>query len=119
MKESSSTQDESDHVEVNCHHPFLFSGTKVVDGYARMLVTSVGKNTTWGEVMSSIIHDNNELQTPLQVRLNKLTSSIRKVGLAIALQALAVLLVRYFTGNTADECVNEEFHGSKEKFCVK
>ena len=119
VKESSSTQDESDHVEVNCHHPFLFSGTKVVDGYARMLVTSVGKNTTWGEVMSSIIHDNNELQTPLQVRLNKLTSSIRKVGLAIALQALAVLLVRYFTGNTADECVNEEFHGSKEKFCVK
>ena len=34
VEESSTTQDESDHVEVNCHHPFLFSGTKVVDGYA-------------------------------------------------------------------------------------
>uniref|UniRef100_A0A7N2LMZ4 Calcium-transporting ATPase n=1 Tax=Quercus lobata TaxID=97700 RepID=A0A7N2LMZ4_QUELO len=118
VEESSITQDESDHVEVNCHHPFLFCGTKVVDGYARMLVTSVGKNTTWGEVMSSIIHDTNELQTPLQIRLNKLTSSIRKVGLAIALLALVVLLVRYFTGNTADECVIEEFHGSKKKFYV-
>ncbi|KAK7832934.1 putative calcium-transporting atpase 13 [Quercus suber] len=118
VEESSITQDESDHVEVNCHHPFLFSGTKVVDGYARMLVTSVGKNTTWGEVMSSIIHDTNELQTPLQVQLNKLTSSIRKVGLAIALLALVVLLVRYFTGNTANECVIEEFHGRKKNFCV-
>nr|POE86791.1 putative calcium-transporting atpase 13, plasma membrane-type [Quercus suber] len=83
-----------------------------------MLVTSVGKNTTWGEVMSSIIHDTNELQTPLQVQLNKLTSSIRKVGLAIALLALVVLLVRYFTGNTANECVIEEFHGRKKNFCV-
>lgn len=34
VKESSITQDDSDHVEVNCYHPFLFSGTKVVDGYA-------------------------------------------------------------------------------------
>ncbi|XP_050285364.1 putative calcium-transporting ATPase 13, plasma membrane-type [Quercus robur] len=117
VEEPSITQDESDHVEVNCHHPFLFSGTKVVDGYARMLVTSVGKNTTWGELMSSIIHDTNELQTPLQVRLNKLTSSIRKVGLAIALLALVVLLVRHFTGNIADECVIGKFHGSKKKFC--
>ena len=57
---------ESDHVEVNCSHPFLFSGTKVVDGYARMLVTSVGMNTIWGEMMSSISRDTNE-QTPLQV----------------------------------------------------
>ncbi|KAM3747207.1 hypothetical protein ACB098_05G018700 [Castanea mollissima] len=118
VEESSITQDESDHVEVNCHHPFLFSGTKVVDGYARMLVTSVGKNTTWGEMMSSISHDTNELQTPLQVQLNKITSSIRKVGLAIALLALVVLLVRYFTGNTEDESVIEEFHGSKKKLCV-
>uniref|UniRef100_A0A7N2LMT9 Calcium-transporting ATPase n=1 Tax=Quercus lobata TaxID=97700 RepID=A0A7N2LMT9_QUELO len=79
VEEPSITQDESDHVEVNCRHPFLFSGTKMVDGYARMLVTSV--------------------------------------GLAIALLALVVLLVRHFTGNIADECVIGEFHGSKKKFC--
>ena len=47
--DESSMTGESDHVEVNRnHHPFLFSGTKVVDGYAKMLVTSVGMSTTWG-----------------------------------------------------------------------
>jgi Ca2+-transporting ATPase len=112
--DESSMTGESDHVEVNYDHPFLFSGTKVVDGYARMLVTSVGMYTTWGEMMSSIIRDTNE-QTPLQARLNKLTSSIGKVGLAVAFLVLVVLLVRYFTGNTEDEYGNKEFNGSKTK----
>ncbi|KAF7849173.1 hypothetical protein BT93_L1160 [Corymbia citriodora subsp. variegata] len=100
---------QSDHVEVNCkENPFLFSGTKVADGYANMLVTSVGMNTTWGEMMSSISRDNSE-QTPLQARLNKLTSSIGKVGLVVAFLVLVVLLIRYFTGNTQDENGNREF----------
>lgn len=100
---------ESDHVEVNSNqNPFLFSGTKVADGYAQMLVTSVGMNTTWGEMMSSISRDNNE-QTPLQDRLNKLTSLIGKVGLVVAFLVLVVLLIRYFTGNTQDENGNQEF----------
>jgi len=112
--DESSMTGESDHVEVNCSHPFLVSGTKVVDGYARMLVTSVGMNTTWGEMMSSISRDTNE-ETPLQARLNKLTSSIGKVGLLVAFLVLIVLLVRYFTGNTKDDNGNKEFNGSKTK----
>ncbi|KAJ9700487.1 hypothetical protein PVL29_006012 [Vitis rotundifolia] len=113
--DESSMTGESDHVEVNSsHNPFLFSGTKVADGYAQMLVTSVGMNTTWGEMMSTISRDTNE-QTPLQARLNKLTSSIGKAGLAVAFLVLVVLLVRYFTGNTEDENGNQEFNGSKTK----
>ncbi|EEF45219.1 putative calcium-transporting ATPase 13, plasma membrane-type [Ricinus communis] len=113
--DESSMTGESDHVEVNSHqNPFLFSGTKVADGYGRMLVTSVGMNTTWGEMMSHISRDTNE-QTPLQARLNKLTSSIGKVGLAVAFLVLVVLLVRYFTGNTQDENGNREFNGSSTK----
>jgi Ca2+-transporting ATPase len=112
--DESSMTGESDHVEVNCNYPFLVSGTKVVDGYARMLVTSVGMNTTWGEMMSSISRDTNE-QTPLQARLNKLTSSIGKVGLLVAFLVLVVLLVRYFTGNTTDDNGNKEFNGNKTK----
>ncbi|XP_030973907.1 putative calcium-transporting ATPase 13, plasma membrane-type [Quercus lobata] len=102
--DQSSITGESDHVEVNCSHPFLFSGTTVVDGYVRMLVTSVGMNTIWGEMMSSISRDANE-QAPLQVWLNRLTSSIGKVGLAVTF-----LLVRYFTENG-----NKEFNGSSTK----
>uniref|UniRef100_A0A2N9GP93 Calcium-transporting ATPase n=1 Tax=Fagus sylvatica TaxID=28930 RepID=A0A2N9GP93_FAGSY len=112
--DESSLTGESDHVEVNCSHPFLFSGTKVVDGYARMLVTSVGMNTTWGEMMSSISCDTNE-RTPLQARLNKITSSIGKVGLTIAFLVLVVLLVRYFTGNTKYENGYKEFNGNNTK----
>ncbi|KAK0608895.1 hypothetical protein LWI29_037649 [Acer saccharum] len=113
--DESSMTGESDHVDVNrSQNPFLFSDTKVVDGYARMLATSVGMNTTWGQMKSQISHDTSE-ETPLQARLNKLTSSIGKVGLAVAFLVLVVLLVRYFTGNTTDENGNQEYNGSKTK----
>jgi Ca2+-transporting ATPase len=113
--DESSMTGESDHVEINHKkNPFLVSGTKVADGYGQMLVTSVGMNTTWGEMMSHISRDTDE-QTPLQARLNKLTSSIGMVGLTVAFLVLVVLLVRYFTGNTQDESGNKEFNGSKTK----
>ncbi|XP_065863206.1 putative calcium-transporting ATPase 13, plasma membrane-type, partial [Euphorbia lathyris] len=113
--DESSMTGESDHVEINHNqNPFIISGTKVADGYGTMVVTSVGMNTTWGEMMSHISRDNNE-ETPLQVRLNKLTSAIGKIGLAVAFLVLVVLLVRYFTGNTKDEFGNVEFNGSKTK----
>ncbi|KAI8566322.1 hypothetical protein RHMOL_Rhmol02G0031900 [Rhododendron molle] len=113
LVDESSMTGESDHVEVDLtQNPFLFSGTKVADGFGRMLVTSVGMNTTWGEMMSTISNDSNE-QTPLQSRLNTLTSSIGKVGLLVAFLVLVVLLIRYFTGNTKDENGNKEYTGSK------
>lgn len=69
--DESSMTGESDHVAVNrSSNPFLVSGTKVADGYARMIVTSVGVNTMWGKMMSSISSDESE-QTPLQVTNNK------------------------------------------------
>lgn len=114
--DESSMTGESDHIEINRDvHPFLVSGAKVVDGYGIMLVISVGMNTSWGELMSSISHDNNE-QTPLQVRLTKLTSAIGKVGSIVAFAVLVVLLVRYFTGNTVDENGNRQYNGKKTKF---
>ncbi|XP_043699847.1 calcium-transporting ATPase 12, plasma membrane-type-like [Telopea speciosissima] len=114
--DESSMTGESDHVDINGdQNPFLISGAKVADGYGRMLVTSVGVNTTWGEMMNSITRGTEE-QTPLQARLNKLTSYIGKVGLAVAFIVLVVMLVRYFTGNTRDEKGKREFNGKKTKF---
>ncbi|KAH1194947.1 Calcium-transporting ATPase 12, plasma membrane-type [Glycine max] len=113
LVDESSMTGESDHVEIEpSNSPFLLSGAKVVDGFAQMLVTSVGTNTAWGEMMSSISRDTKE-RTPLQARLDKLTSSIGKVGLAVAFLVLIVLLIRYFTGNTQDDKGNQEFQGSK------
>ncbi|KAK7378401.1 hypothetical protein VNO80_03840 [Phaseolus coccineus] len=113
LVDESSMTGESDHVEIEpSKSPFLLSGAKVVDGYGQMLVTSVGTNTAWGEMMSSISRDTKE-RTPLQARLDKLTSSIGKVGLTVAFLVLIVLLIRYFTGNTQDDSGKTEFQGSK------
>ncbi|KAJ4838588.1 putative calcium-transporting ATPase 13, plasma membrane-type [Turnera subulata] len=113
--DESSMTGESDHVEVNgSGNPFMLSGTKVSDGFGLMLVSSVGMNTAWGEMMSSISRDLDE-QTPLQARLNRLTSYIGKIGLAVATLVLAVLMIRYFTGNTRDENGYREYNGSKTK----
>ncbi|KAF7151459.1 hypothetical protein RHSIM_Rhsim02G0037800 [Rhododendron simsii] len=115
LVDESNMTGKSDHVEVDLtQNPFLLSGTKVADGFGRMLVTSVGMNTTWGEMMSTISNDSNE-ETPIQSRLNTLTSSIRKVGLLFAFLVLVVLLIRYFTGNTQDENGNTEYNGNKTK----
>ncbi|XP_054820712.1 putative calcium-transporting ATPase 13, plasma membrane-type [Prosopis cineraria] len=106
LVDESLTSGESHHVEINGDkNPFLFSGTKVANGFAKMLVTSVGMNTTRGQMMSPISGENDE-ETPLQSRLRKLTSTIGKAGLFVN-----VLLVLYFTGNTKDENGNKEFHG--------
>ncbi|OWM82034.1 hypothetical protein CDL15_Pgr001608 [Punica granatum] len=113
--DESSMTGENDHVEVNDNeNPFLLSGTKVTDGYARMMVTSVGMNTAWGEIMSSVARDLAE-ETPLQARLNKLTSSIGKIGLTVALVVLVVLMIRYFTGKTRDESGHVELRSGHTK----
>ncbi|KAK3199940.1 hypothetical protein Dsin_023355 [Dipteronia sinensis] len=80
-----------------------------------MLVISVGMNTAWGEMMSSISHELNE-KTTLQASLNQLTSYIGKIGLAVAVLVLVVMLIRYFTGNTRDEMGKREYLGKKTKF---
>ncbi|KAL3724822.1 hypothetical protein ACJRO7_029915 [Eucalyptus globulus] len=102
VDESSMTGKSGCMEEKSNQNPFLFSGTKVADGSARMLVTSVGMNTKGGEMMRPINCDSSE-QTPLQARLNKLTSSISKVGLAVNFMVLVVLLICYFTGNKQDK----------------
>ncbi|XXG76742.1 hypothetical protein AAC387_Pa08g1034 [Persea americana] len=115
LVDESSMTGESDYISISSNeNPFLVSGTKVVDGNGHMLVTSVGMNTLWGKMMSSINRNSDE-KTPLQARLYKLTSCIGKIGLAIAFLVLLVLVVRYFTGNTADDNGNREFNGKNTK----
>ncbi|KAA8548694.1 hypothetical protein F0562_000378 [Nyssa sinensis] len=46
---------QNDLVEVNLiQNPFLLVGTKVANGYARMLVTSVGMNTAWSKMRAIV-----------------------------------------------------------------
>ncbi|KAL0414455.1 UNVERIFIED_CONTAM: Calcium-transporting ATPase 12, plasma membrane-type [Sesamum radiatum] len=115
LVDESSMTGVNDFVEVDKNqNPFLLSGTMVADGYAKMMVTSVGMNTTWGEMMSSV-HSESIEQTPLQARLKKLTLLTGMFGLVVGCLVLAALLVRYFTGTTTYENGNKEFNGSKTK----
>ncbi|GLU07609.1 hypothetical protein SLE2022_245610 [Rubroshorea leprosula] len=101
LVDESSMRGESDHVEVDSvRNPFLLSGSKVGDGYAQMLVVSVGMNTAWGEMMSSITSGTNE-RTPLQARLDKLLYYIGLVGLSVGFLIMVVTFVGYFTGHTS------------------
>ncbi|XP_022149628.1 calcium-transporting ATPase 9, plasma membrane-type isoform X2 [Momordica charantia] len=106
--DESSMTGESKIVRKDQKAPFLMSGCKVADGVGTMMVTAVGINTEWGLLMASISEDTGE-ETPLQVRLNGVATFIGIVGLAVAVSVLAVLLGRYFTGNTSDANGNPEF----------
>ncbi|KAJ9182186.1 hypothetical protein P3X46_006209 [Hevea brasiliensis] len=105
-----------DIVAVNCHlNPFLWSGSMVADGYALMLVTSVGMNTKWGKMLSTKWKDPHET-TPIQARLQAITSLTSKVGLMVASLVFLVWLVHYFKGEMRNGYVpgKTEFH---EVFC--
>ncbi|KAJ3673868.1 hypothetical protein LUZ60_005860 [Juncus effusus] len=112
MDESSMTG-ETNPIEISERTPFLSSGVKVVDGFGQMLITAVGTDTEWGGMMSTINRENTD-PTPLQERLEGLTSNIGKIGVTVAILVFTVLTARYFTGNTKDENGVSEFN--KHKF---
>ncbi|KAG8047861.1 hypothetical protein GUJ93_ZPchr0008g12694 [Zizania palustris] len=97
--DESSMTGESKTVHKDQKAPFLMSGCKVADGYGSMLVTGVGINTEWGQLMANLSEDNGE-ETPLQVRLNGVATFIGMVGLSVAGAVLLVLWIRYFSGHT-------------------
>ncbi|KAL1077344.1 hypothetical protein V6Z11_D10G090100 [Gossypium hirsutum] len=115
--DESSMTGESKIVHKNQNDPFLMSGCKVADGFGTMLVTGVGINTEWGLLMSMgrISEDTGE-ETPLQVRLNGVATFIGVVGLSVAVSVLAILLARYFTGNTEDPNGATQFIKGRTKF---
>lgn len=96
----SSVTGESDLALVDQKNPFLLAGCKVEDGYGSMLVTDVGTNTEWGQMMAALSHDRTE-ETPLQARLHKTAMMIGNIGLCVAAVVLVILLVFYFTGHTS------------------
>ncbi|KAG9133623.1 hypothetical protein Leryth_019462 [Lithospermum erythrorhizon] len=86
---------EVDPIEVDYeHNPFLLSGTMVVNGSARMIVTAVGMNTKWGKLMNMKHSDSSE-KTQLYAKSQWITNLISKVGLITSFLALLVLVARF------------------------
>ncbi|XP_052172651.1 calcium-transporting ATPase 4, plasma membrane-type-like isoform X2 [Diospyros lotus] len=92
--DESSLSGESDPVNVYEKKPFLLGGSKVQDGSGKMLVTTVGMRTEWGKLMETL-EEEGEDETPLQVKLNGVATTIGKIGLAFAVLTFVVLVVRF------------------------
>uniref|UniRef100_A0A2N9IGJ6 Cation-transporting P-type ATPase N-terminal domain-containing protein n=1 Tax=Fagus sylvatica TaxID=28930 RepID=A0A2N9IGJ6_FAGSY len=102
--DESSLSGESEPVNVYEEKPFFLSGTKVLDGSGKMLVTTVGMRTEWGKLMETL-NEGGEDETPLQVKLNGVATVIGKIGLTFAVLTFLVLIVRYL----AEKALNNEF----------
>ncbi|XP_028783028.1 putative calcium-transporting ATPase 11, plasma membrane-type [Neltuma alba] len=94
LVDESSLSGESEAVHVDQRAPFLLAGTKVQDGSAKMLVTSVGMRTEWGRLMDTL-NEVGDDETPLQVKLNGVATIIGKIGLGFALMTFLVLTGRF------------------------
>lgn len=90
LVDESSLTGESEPVFVNEDNPYLLSGTKVLDGSCKMLVTAVGMRTQWGKLMA-VLTDGGDDETPLQTRLNGVANTIGKIGLFFAVLTFIVL----------------------------
>ncbi|KAI5810117.1 hypothetical protein DFH27DRAFT_606546 [Peziza echinospora] len=73
--------------------PFIISGSKVLEGVGKFLVTSVGVHSSYGKTMMALREDSDA--TPLQMKLNNLAEAIAKLGGASALLLFVVLLIRF------------------------
>jgi Ca2+-transporting ATPase len=91
--DESSLTGESEPISVGRNKPFLLSGTKVQDGSAKMLVTTVGMRTGWGKLLATLT-EGGEDETPLQVKLNGVATIIGKIGLTFAVVTFIVLTLR-------------------------
>lgn len=109
----SSLSGESEPLYPSPEKPFLLAGTKVQDGSAKMLVTGVGMNTEWGNLLSSLSEGGSE-ETPLQVKLNGVATLVGKIGLAFAILTFCILLCNFcyekenlmdWSGEDADQIV--------------
>ncbi|KAG4105899.1 calcium-translocating P-type ATPase [Neocallimastix lanati (nom. inval.)] len=91
--ESSSTG-ESDTIKKSLNEdPFIISGSKVLEGMGKYIVTGVGINSFHGRTMMGLRVEQEE--TPLQAKLNILAEQIAKVGALAAVLMLIVLIVKY------------------------
>lgn len=87
---------EQGHTKAKDLDPFIISGSKVLEGVGKFLVTSVGENSSYGKILMAMRQDMEA--TPLQVKLNGLASAIAKLGSSAAAFLFFVLLFRFLAG---------------------
>lgn len=75
--------------------PYLISGSRLLSGLGKAMVTAVGPNSIHGRTMESLKVEPEV--TPLQARLNDLADGITKYGLLAALILFIVVFCRFLS----------------------
>ncbi|KAJ6749419.1 hypothetical protein OIU85_000096 [Salix viminalis] len=101
--------DGSSHSVVDERNPFLFYGAKVIEGEGNMLLTSMGLNTTLGEMISKaskgrlLVH-----------QLRKVTNRTEIAGIATSILIMVVLFLRFKLGKEIEGSSMPEFKGQQK-----
>jgi len=82
---------EADAVHKTGDHPFIISGTQVVEGEGRFVVLAVGPRTEWGRLIALASGDLEA--TPLQDKLADLAGLVAKIGFGVAVSCFVVLFI--------------------------
>jgi Ca2+ transporting ATPase len=104
--------------EIDKHHdipsPVVLSGTNLAEGIGEMIVIAVGKNSAEGRIMELATQE--ESETPLMRKLNKLTETVAKIGIICALITSISLYIRF----AIEKATGDEFdNGSDPAKLVK
>ena len=75
-------------------NPFLFAGSRVLEGEGFMVVTSVGPETALGQIPISLSYDGHEEKTLLQALLDKPYDYMEKLALFMSVLIAFVALIR-------------------------
>ncbi|OMJ25455.1 Calcium-transporting ATPase PAT1 [Smittium culicis] len=97
--DESSATGESDAIKKGClgsnRDCFILSGGKVMEGVGRVLVTAVGEHSFFGKIMLAMRGESTNNNTPLQIKLDKLSNEIAKFGVAAAAILFMCLSIKY------------------------
>ena len=90
---------DSRHFDPDATYPSneLLRGTTVVDGYGVMVVRAVGDGTEAGKVTLQSAAEN-DVQTPLNRQLTRLSRMIGRLGIVLAVVIFAAMLIKAFAG---------------------
>ncbi|KAK0601816.1 hypothetical protein LWI29_027686 [Acer saccharum] len=87
---------------IDDRNPFMYYGSKVINGDGHMLVTSVGMNTALGEMMSQVSNEPAGKITFFPAQIDKLSNSTQIIGLSISILIPVVLFLRFKFGKEHD-----------------
>ena len=76
----------------------VLNGSTVMEGHGVMEVTQVGDATEYGKVYKGAQIEN-DIETPLNIQLDKLAKLITKISYTIAALILIIRCISFFTGN--------------------